>query len=173
MARAKLEVELAQLRLGERHLATKLFAESGSQPFLAIVAHDSDDDNTVVALCDSYNYEAFKELFASAEEVIRRLKSCPTIMPLDAISNLMELEIKIGRLEIAETKITCDLRIDRARTVEFVLMFSDWDTDERVFLHVSAIDYKRFKNFLRESDSVIESLYAQRQISDRFLITAS
>lgn len=169
MARARIEVEIATLDLREQELSSKFFADSHGSSKLYLIANNKDTDECVVGTCDQHGYAAFKALFASAESIVRRLRTCKSIMPADEISNEMRLEIKAGELDLASVSTTCKLSIDRTKEVTVMLSFFDLDSDAFVSIRLPQSDYKRFKDWIRETDDVLDQLYADRKIPTRFL----
>jgi hypothetical protein len=173
MVRAKLEVDLARLDLRRQSLSSKFFADSHGDSNLYIVAHDDLSGKCIVSQFDRHNYAAFKELFVSTESVAKRLRTCQTVMPTDTIPNDMTLEIDIDSIDLETVTIHCSLSLDRSRMTEVRIMFRDDDSNEYIFIRLTKTDYKRFKDWLRETDGTLEQLYSDRRISERFSIQAA
>ncbi|MCA9113026.1 MAG: hypothetical protein KDA52_23935 [Planctomycetaceae bacterium] len=88
---------------------------------------------------------------------------------MTVIDNPMSLEIEVGRLKVMDVSVDVKLSIDRGRGVNIEINSADYDADEYVFIRMSPTDYKRFRNFLKETDSMLNSLHSNRQIAQSFL----
>jgi hypothetical protein len=94
-------------------------------------------------------------------------------MPTDIIPNEMTLEIDIDSIDLDAVTIRCSLSVDRFRKTKVKLTFSDDDSNEFIVIRLTQTDYKRFKDWLRETDVKLEQLYSDRRISEPFSIQAT
>jgi hypothetical protein len=173
MVRTKLEFDLARLDLHRQSLSSKFFADSHGDSSLYVVAYDDLSSECVVSQFDRHNYAAFRELFVSAESVAKLLRTCQTLMPTDTIPNAMTLQIDIGSIDLNTVTVQCRLSVNRSRITEVILTFSDDNSGKFIFIRLAKTDYRRFKDWLRETDGTLGQLYSDRRISERFLISAA
>lgn len=170
MLRAKLDVELATQRIGNTELTTRFLADSQRGSTLAILAIDLSGGDGVGTFCDSFNYDEIKRLLNSTDDIIRRLNGQESLMPTNVIPNPMWLKVDVGDLKVETTHVRYVIEIDRFRSPNVFVSFSDWDTGELILINMNASDYQRFKRLISDTDHGLDELYAQKQINERFLI---
>jgi hypothetical protein len=171
MTRARIEIEIGVVSMRQRGVGVMFFADSSGYQRLAVTVSDSEDsDETVTVFFDSNDYRLFKELLSTADEVVRKLKECPTIMPLRVIELPMYLHVEIGCVRTAGGSASFALRVQSSGDLQAQLVVTNDEEDRLSVLTMEKGEYRRFRELMRQADQTLDQLYSSRQIGQRFLI---
>ena len=162
------KVHLAELELRDKSLDARLTKNERGNALLEIVAYDHATEEIFAGCLDKHQFAAFKDFLTDCESICSKLRTCPVVMPIDAISNPMALRIEVGSLDLQNESVGCSLSVDRTRATEVTFSFSDNDSDELVMIHLAKTDYLRFKDWVDEVEHRIEELFKSGSISQPF-----
>ena len=162
------KIHLAKLELRDKSLDARLAFNQRGKSLLECVANDHATEEVFVGRLDKHQFEALKDFLTEVESICSRLRTCPVVMPADVIANPMTLQIEVGKLELRNESIGCNLSVDRTRATEVTFAFSENTSDALVIVHLAKTDYRRFKDWVAEVEQRLAELFNSGYLSQPF-----
>jgi len=169
--KAELHVDLGNLSCIWNGISLGFFASSSGLARVMVLAAAEDERDAVTIALDSDAYADFKNLFRRAENTVRTLRGCKSLMPpRELISLPMRLEIDVDALRLDSAEVRCTLQINDSGSVELITAYSDRESSSLVIVRMNETDYRRFRDLINGADDAIARACQAHQIHSNFLM---